>query len=239
MADVAILQTQSLATPNGYTIPGAQEIILKSVKASFDGTGAGASWVPVLQFVAPNGFIVCECPVPNAVAAGGSADVSWFPRVGGGGGLTPAVPGYEIDYVETSTNVLVTSKTQATPDLVLQGDSITYDGNTRIQIQFYSTEASVFTTAGGLEDIGMFVDLWDNSTDLGIWSHFDSGTSSGVSNYCAVPCDLLYITTPTAGAHQYSTQAWLQQPNTTEGSFNAPTGSLPMFMRIVTVPVTP
>jgi hypothetical protein len=82
MADVAILNPQVEAAPTGYTIPGAQELILKSVKASYDGSGAGGDYVPTLQFVAPNGTIVSECPLGSTVTAGDDVDVTWFPRGG-------------------------------------------------------------------------------------------------------------------------------------------------------------
>jgi hypothetical protein len=91
MADVAILNPQVEAAPTGYTIPGSQEIILKSVKASYDGTNATGDFVPTLQFVAPNGTIVAECPVGSTVTAGDSVDVTWFPRGGvakSGGGTS-------------------------------------------------------------------------------------------------------------------------------------------------------
>jgi len=92
VADVALLASQAGEAPIGYQVPGAQEIILKSITASFDGTGASGDFVPVLQIVAPNGAVLASCPVATQVAAGGSADVSWFPRGGvatsGGGGIT-------------------------------------------------------------------------------------------------------------------------------------------------------
>lgn len=92
MPDVAIKQAQVASSPAGYTVPGAQEIVLKSVKASFDGTGASGNFVPLLQLVEPGGTVMVECPASVSVAAGGSADVSWFPGLagttGGGGGPT-------------------------------------------------------------------------------------------------------------------------------------------------------
>jgi len=89
VADVALIAQAVTTTPEGYTVPGSQEIILKSVTASYDGTGAGGSFIPTLQIIAPNGSVVASCPVSTTLAAGALADVSWFPRVGGassGGG---------------------------------------------------------------------------------------------------------------------------------------------------------
>lgn len=82
MADVPLLASESKAAPLDYLVPGAQEIIPKSITASFDGSGAGGSFVPTLVILAPNGAVLAACPMNTAVAAGVSVDVSWFPRVG-------------------------------------------------------------------------------------------------------------------------------------------------------------
>ena len=83
MADVAINAAQVQPTPGGYRIVGGQEIVVRSVRVSYDGTGAGAPFVPVLQLVAPGptSTIVSEFPLGTQVAAGASADISWFPGV--------------------------------------------------------------------------------------------------------------------------------------------------------------
>lgn len=83
--------------PAGYTVPGAQEIVVKSVRALVDGSGAGAAFQAVLQLVAADGSIVWEAPTDSTIAAGGSANVSWFPRVGAGGG---AATGLNIPWCE-------------------------------------------------------------------------------------------------------------------------------------------
>lgn len=73
------------SAPLAYTVPGTGEIILKGAFARMDGTGAAGSWFPCLRVKTPNGSIMLEC-IGDAVAAGASADVSWFPGLGGGGG---------------------------------------------------------------------------------------------------------------------------------------------------------
>lgn len=83
MADIDILSTSTAAAPKDFTIAGALEILLKNVTASFDGTGAGGSFVPALQIVDPAGVIVGTYPIDTTLAAGASADVSWFPRLRG------------------------------------------------------------------------------------------------------------------------------------------------------------
>ena len=47
MADASILDSATHAAPKDYVLPGAQELLVVSVSASFDGTAAGgtlASW---------------------------------------------------------------------------------------------------------------------------------------------------------------------------------------------------
>lgn len=82
MADVALLAGGALPAPLPYVIPGAQEIVVKAATATFDGSAAAAAFVPTLQIVAPNGTVLASCPASSPVAAGASADVSWFPFVG-------------------------------------------------------------------------------------------------------------------------------------------------------------
>lgn len=92
MPDIAILAAPPVAAPEQYAVPGAQDLILKSARAAFDGTGAAGSYVPTLRILTSNGQPVAECPCGTTLAAGASADVSWFPRGGvsagaGGSGI--------------------------------------------------------------------------------------------------------------------------------------------------------
>lgn len=88
MADISILDSAAHAAPKGYTVAGSQEIVLKGVTASFDGTGAAGSWVPAFQVVDPSGHVAGTYTAGSTLAAGASADVSWFPGVGSGGSAT-------------------------------------------------------------------------------------------------------------------------------------------------------
>lgn len=81
MTDVAIRSPATHAAPTDYTIPGAQELLPKSVAASMDGTAASTTWYPALQFVEPGGNVMVTAVSPTAFAAGASVDVSWFPHL--------------------------------------------------------------------------------------------------------------------------------------------------------------
>lgn len=78
--DVQILTQNAADAPLDYLIPAAQEIVPRSVYASFDGSAALAAFLPALQIISPSGHVVATCPAAQ-VAAGASADVTWFPRV--------------------------------------------------------------------------------------------------------------------------------------------------------------
>lgn len=81
MADAVLRASAVQATPGGYTVSQGQEIVLKSVRALVDGSGAASSFVPTLQLVDPSGQIVWEAPTLAPLAAAGSANVTWFPGV--------------------------------------------------------------------------------------------------------------------------------------------------------------
>lgn len=91
MADAELFAPGVKAAPLIYDVPGGQEIGLKVASATFDGTGAGASWQPAIQIVGPSGQVLRTFALEPALAAGASADVTFFPG-GGVGATTPDVP---------------------------------------------------------------------------------------------------------------------------------------------------
>lgn len=105
MADEVISAPAVQSTPAGYQVPAAQEIIVRSVRAVVNGTGAAGAFLPTLRLRAPSGVIVWQAPTSATVAAGASADVSWFPRVAAQQQSSGAVTGVTGDYFVTSTNV--------------------------------------------------------------------------------------------------------------------------------------
>lgn len=63
-----------------YTVPGSAVVTPYTVSATFDGTGAGGSFLPCLTFKTITGAVIARCPAPE-VASGSTAEVSWFPHV--------------------------------------------------------------------------------------------------------------------------------------------------------------
>lgn len=92
--DVQRLVVGTAPAPAQFTIPGNGQMQPKCVRAVYDGTGAGSAFLPVLRFISDGGKQVGSFVAPQ-VAAGGSADVSWFPHVGAkAAAATAGVPAY-------------------------------------------------------------------------------------------------------------------------------------------------
>jgi hypothetical protein len=79
MPDVQILAGGVTDAPLGYKIPQAQEIILKSLFASFDGTNASGDFLPCIRVLSPAGKVIGEFFTDAAVVAGDSAEVTFAP----------------------------------------------------------------------------------------------------------------------------------------------------------------
>jgi hypothetical protein len=90
-ADVTILAAGVEGVPASYTVPPLQEILLKSVHAVIDGTGASGDFVPVLEIVSDAGIVNARC-VGSTVTAGASVDASWFPHVAAAAASSTGLP---------------------------------------------------------------------------------------------------------------------------------------------------
>lgn len=137
--------------------------------------------------------------------------ISSFP--GGGGGST------EIDYVQATSNVNVTGTTASGATTVITGNAHSYDGSTRIKIEFFAptcTPGSQFTD----------VTVWDGSTDLGVIID----TVSEHQIYGVV------FYTPSSGSHTFTIRAFKGSGTSTiyGGSGGTSGQYLPMWYRITT-----
>lgn len=92
MADTQYNPLGQENAPAKWIVPGSLVALLKNVYASYDGTGAAGSYVPCLRLVTDSGHIEGEYVGTDTVAAGASADVTWFrgvkPKSGGGSTFT-------------------------------------------------------------------------------------------------------------------------------------------------------
>ncbi len=94
--------------PLTYKVPGSTAFIARAASASFDGSGAGGSFLPTMTWKAQNGDVIGHYTAPE-VAAGSSADVSWFPS--GRKLKTPAGPVLDYNLGEIGNRILTNSDT--------------------------------------------------------------------------------------------------------------------------------
>jgi hypothetical protein len=120
--DQQVLVVGKEATPATFTVPGNGQIRPKAIFAHYDGTSAAAAFLPAIKVTSDGGELVGIYPTVTTTAAGGSADVSWFPGIGaGGGGSLQAFVGARIEALGSAQTVATDTLT----DLVYQ--TVTFD----------------------------------------------------------------------------------------------------------------
>jgi hypothetical protein len=97
--------------PLTYTVPPSFSFTLMGVRASFDGGGAAGAFLPCVQLVSDSGQIMAQT-IGSAVAAGGSADVTFAPFLKGtttasGDGITFDTDPQSGDWLFTETTTPV------------------------------------------------------------------------------------------------------------------------------------
>ncbi len=106
--DQQVLVVGQAAAPTHTTIPGNGQIQPKAIFASFDGTGAGGSFLPAIKITSDGGKLVGIYPAPTVVA-GGSANVSWFPGGRLTGSTAAGLPTTEVFFVNTHVGASTSS----------------------------------------------------------------------------------------------------------------------------------
>lgn len=111
-----------------------------------------------------------------------------------------SAPGTELDYVEITANVNVTH-VEASADTVLTGNAITFDGLTRVRVEFYS---QVVEIPAGYYDLN--IGLWDNGTLtrllVGRFHNANVNSAEDVEAY-----GVCYLT-PSSGSHTFSIRGY-------------------------------
>lgn len=132
------------------------------------------------------------------------------PLVIGGGGAA------ELDYVELTSNLTI-SGTSGAPTTVITGNSVSYDGSTRISIEFYCSIFSSGNSAGILQ-------IYEDSTLLGrIYQSAadDAGSATG-----------RLFRTPSNASHSYTVKGWNNGGSNSTIFAAAASGFVPAFLRI-------
>lgn len=146
----------------------------------------------------------------------------------GAGVTTPLVysypPGYEFDYVEKTSDTSVTATTEAGADTVVTAAAVSYDGSTRICIEFYSQNVVPKAAAGD----SILIYLFDGSSSIGriAW------VSSQAANNQRVPVLTRRFLTPSNASHTYSIRASVSAATgTVGGGSGGAAGAMPAYIR--------
>jgi hypothetical protein len=76
--DQQISVAGTAAVPISYTVPNATEFQLLCVNATVDGTAASGLFLATVEIVSDGGVVVARAPCFTTLAAGASAEISWF-----------------------------------------------------------------------------------------------------------------------------------------------------------------
>lgn len=101
-------QIKSLPDGDGlteYDVPASQLAELIGAHANFDGSAAAAAFLPTLQVLAPDGSIMVQS-VGGAVAAGGSAEVTFGAFLDAASSSSSVAPVQNSRYTATTTTVV-------------------------------------------------------------------------------------------------------------------------------------
>ncbi len=107
--------------------------------------------------------------------------------------------GFQLDYVQITGNVTISGTTGAGATAVIDGNAVSFDGSTRVLIEFWSLGASI---TAGAEIVGV---LYDGSTQLGqIFAH---GNQGGTTTDLGPLYGAVFLT-PSNASHTYHIKAF-------------------------------
>lgn len=137
--------------------------------------------------------------------------------------IGPALPGYQLAYVEFTSPVTVNASSEATAVDVVSSGSVAYDG-TPVLIQFFSPQVLIGTTDR------VTVVLQDGATLLGTMGVTVFNTAAATMGN---PMLLARKLTPSAASHTYKVTAFRTTNNGTINAGSAGTGTyVPGFIRV-------
>lgn len=111
-----------------------------------------------------------------------------------------ALPGAELDYAQITSAVSPTATSEATANVVVTGNPVTYDGSTPVMIEFVADQARP-SSAGAGRDLQIF--LYDGSSSIGFLGYMNVPATGAMP----VPICCRRRLTPSAGEHTYSVRA--------------------------------
>jgi hypothetical protein len=163
----------------------------------------------------------------SKLAAGSNGMVPVYDSAQSNGVKTAYPPGYELDYVQKTSNTNITATTEGTADTILTGNAVTYDG-TPVMVEFWTP--SIQTPASANQQV--LVALYEGSTILGYLTAPQGPTASDQYGSHIGK----YRFTPSAGSHTYHIKAIVSSGTGVVFGGAGGTGAyLPCYMRITKV----
>ncbi len=176
----------------------------------------GTSWSTWLDASGTGGGGVATDPIWTtagqiAVATGSAAasalGVGSTGKIPTSNGTTLAYsypPGHEFDYVTQTSDLSVTATTAATAQAFLTGNAVSYDGSTRIKIEWWSPNISGNGVA--------IAELYDGATDQNLRIGQVAGAAAGQVSQIGYG---VYFLTPSNASHTYAVKFWRSVANMT------------------------
>ncbi len=111
------------------------------------------------------------------------------------------MPGFELDYVEKTSNTTVTATADgnSTGTAIIDGNAITFDGSTRVKIEFWTYALEINEPNVG------HVNLFDGTNDLG--RLLLAGVGAGTANIDFSAYGVRFLT-PSAASHTFHIRGW-------------------------------
>lgn len=126
--------------PYTYEVPASLEVQPYTSTATFDGTGAGGNFVPVLSLYSQTGALLASVfPVGVVMAPGDIAEVTWLPPFGSAPSAAPASGGIQYDTYPQTGDWLYSDTTDPTGSPNGFGTDIEDSGSGGINIQATGT----------------------------------------------------------------------------------------------------
>jgi hypothetical protein len=92
-----ITRELGVATPETYELGATETLNPRAIFAHFDGAAAAGPFLPCVTYYTQDGLVFARSFPADEVAAGASADVSWFPGLRAQGTATPGTSSRAIE----------------------------------------------------------------------------------------------------------------------------------------------
>lgn len=146
--DAVLTRDGPVAVPMDYVVPQGGELLPLTVRAVVDGSSASSPFYATVQVISPSGRVMGDY-ISTAIAAGASADVTWFQGVGLTAAQAAQLPVTETLYLDTRSTGVTTTTVFTTGVVYLVSVQGTYSlWNQHLDLGTPNADA-MFATSGG------------------------------------------------------------------------------------------